>query len=179
MGHEPDAREVTIEKNRERARFTQFPHQSWWWYNFFGKLIGYGYRPWRAFAMSIAMILLGTLLFYLGSTHALMSPAGDKAYAKAPNGQVILAKSGRAGISEEYPVFNPFVYSLESFTPLLKLDQSANWTPNANRSAEISSFHLKVPFSGTFLRYYLYFHIAAGWLLTSLWVGAITGLVKT
>ena len=63
MGHERDARLVTIEKNRERARFTSFPHQSWWWYNVFGRLIGYGYAPWRAFAMSLAMILLGTFLF--------------------------------------------------------------------------------------------------------------------
>ena len=90
-----------------------------------------------------------------------------------------MIENGRQKVSEEYPVFHAFFYSLESFTPLLKLDQSANWTPNANRSAEISSFHLKMPFSGRFLRYYLYFHIAAGWLLTSLWVGAITGLVKT
>lgn len=179
MGHNGEAKQVMIEKNRERARFTHFPHQSWWWYNLFGKLIGYGYRPWRACAMSLAMILLGTFLFYLGSVHALISPTSENAYAKAPSGQVILAPSGQPGISEKYPVFNAFVYSLESFIPLLKLDQSASWTPNANRSAEISSFHLKVPFSGTFLRYYLYFHIAAGWLLTSLWVGAITGLVKT
>lgn len=69
--------------------------------------------------------------------------------------------------------------SLESFIPLIKFDQSANWTPNANRRADISIFHVQVPFTGRFLRYYLYCHIAAGWLLTSLWVGAVTGLVKS
>jgi len=178
MGHEPDARLVMIEKNRDRARFTNVFRQSWWWYNVFGRLIGYGYAPWRAFAMSVAMILLGTFLFHLGSTHDLISPTSEKAYAKEPNGQLIV-ENGQKKISEEYPTFNAFFYSLESFTPLLKLDQSANWTPNANRSAKISQFHLTVPFSGSFLRYYLYFHIASGWLLTSLWVGAITGLVKT
>jgi hypothetical protein len=177
MGHERDARLVTIEKNHERASFTRFRHQSWWWYNVFGKLIGYGYRPGRAFCLSLAMILLGTILFAFGSKHDLISPTSENAYTKAPNGQVIEEK-GRPVISEKYPVFNAFVYSLESFTPLLKLDQSANWTPNANRSTEISSLHWKVP-TGELLRYYLYFHIAAGWLLTSLWVGAITGLVKT
>lgn len=177
MGHEPEARQIMIEKNRERARFADFPHQSWWWYNLFGKLIGYGYRPWRAFALSAAMILLGTFLFYVGFAHDLVSPTSENAYVKAPNGQVI-EERGRPKPSETYPVFNAFFYSLESFTPLLKLDQSANWTPNANRFTEISTLHRKVP-TGSLLRYYLYFHIAAGWLLTSLWVGAITGLVKT
>ena len=70
-------------------------------------------------------------------------------------------------MAETYPKFNAFVYSLESFVPLIKLDQSANWAPNANRAW------------GRFLRYYLYLHITAGWVLTTLWVGAVTGLVKS
>lgn len=179
MGHESEAREVMIEKNREQARFTSFPQQSWWWYNIFGRLIGYGYAPWRAFAMSVAMILLGTILFQIGSTHDLISPASENAYVKGANGQVIREENGRPKISKEYPVFNAFFYSLESFTPLLKLDQSAHWTPNANHGAEIPMVHFWAPRTGDLLRYYLFFHIAAGWLLTSLWVGAITGLVKT
>jgi sRNA-binding regulator protein Hfq len=179
MGHERHARLVMIEKNRDRARFTRFPGQAWWWYNIFGKLIGYGYAPWRAFAMSVAMIVLGTFLFHCGFSNDLVTPAKENVYAKAPNGQLELDKSGRPKIVENYPVFNAFVYSLESFIPLIKFDQSANWTPNANRRADISIFHVQVPFTGRFLRYYLYSHIAAGWLLTSLWVGAVTGLVKS
>jgi len=108
MGYEPDSRQIMIEKNRERARFTHFPHQSWWWYNFFGKLIGYGYRPWRAFAMSVAMILLGTFLFHLGFAHDVISPTGENAYARTANGQVILEQNGRPKISEKYPVFMRF-----------------------------------------------------------------------
>jgi len=178
MGHEPEARQMMIEKNRERAGFTHFPHQNWWWYNLFGRLIGYGYAPWRAFALSAALILLGTFLFHLGATHDLISPTSDKAYAKAPNGQVMI-ENGRQKVAGEYPVFNAFFYSLESFTPLLKLDQNANWAPNANQGANIQLFRFWAPRTGDILRYYLYLHIAAGWLLTSLWVGAVTGLVKT
>ena len=178
MGHERDARLVMIEKNHERARFTRFPRQGWWWFNLFGRLIGYGYAPWRAFAISVAMILLGWFLFYVGFSHDLLSPTRENAYLKTPNGHRVLGKSGRPKISKDYPVFNPLVYSLESFIPLIKFDQSASWTPNANSSTEISRFHLQAP-TGRFLRYYLYFHIAAGWLFTSLWVGAVTGLVKS
>ena len=179
MGYERDARLVMIEKNRDRARFMRFPRPGWWWYNFFGSLIGYGYAPFRAFLMSVAIILLGAFLFHVGSCHGLISPTREGAYAKAPNGQFVLDNSGRREVLEDYPAFDAFVYSLESFVPLIKFDQTANWTPNANRRTEISSFYLRVPFTGRFLRYYLYCHIAAGWLLTSLWVGAVTGLVKS
>jgi len=178
MGHERDARLVMIEKNQERARFTHFPQQGWWWYNVFGRLIGYGYAPWRALAISVAMILLGWFLFYQGFSHDLISPTRENAYVKTPNGHLVLGKSGRPEISKDYPVFNPLVYSLESFIPLIRFDQSGSWAPNANSSTEISTFHLQAP-TGRFLRYYLYFHIAAGWLFTSLWVGAVTGLAKS
>jgi sRNA-binding regulator protein Hfq len=178
MGHEPEARQVRIEKNRERARFTSFPYQSWWWYNLVGKFIGYGYAPWRAFCLSLGMIFLGTCLFYWGANHDLMSPTSENAYEKAPIGQVI-DENGPKKMSEAYPAFHAFIYSLESFVPLLKLDQSAHWRPNANRGAEVPFFRLWTPRSGELLRDYLCVHIAAGWLLTSLWVGAITGLVKT
>jgi hypothetical protein len=167
MGYERDARRVMIAKNRDRARFTWFPHQSWWWYDFFGWAIGYGYAPWRAFAISMGMILFGALLFYLGDSHHLISPTKEETSA-----QSVVAKSKNS------PPFDPIIYSLESFTPLLKLGQSANWSPNSNQYA-FQTGHYTVPFTGTFLRYYLYFHIILGWLLTSLWVGALTGLVKS
>jgi hypothetical protein len=52
MGHDSDARQLMIAKGREQARFTRRFRQSWGWYNVFGRFIGYGYAPWRAFAAS-------------------------------------------------------------------------------------------------------------------------------
>jgi hypothetical protein len=177
MGHDRGARLIMIEKNRERARFTRFPRQGWWWYNFFGRIIGYGYAPWRAFVMSAAMIVLGTVLFGYGFSHGLISPTKENAYEKSPNGQFVLVNEKRK-VADDYPVFNAFVYSLESFTPLLKLDQSASWTPNANRG-EVRRVWVWEATAGEWLRRYLWFHIIAGWVLTTLWVGAVTGLVKS
>jgi len=177
MGYERDAKRVMIAKNRDHARATEFPRQGWWWYKVFGRAIGYGYAPWRAFAMSVFMILLGFFLFTVGSGD-LVSPTKESAFQKDANGAIAVDATGRRVISKQYPVFSPFFYSVESFTPLLKLDQSANWTPDANSNATV---HLGPCFdlTGPLLRYYLYVHIASGWLLTSLWVGAVTGLVKS
>ncbi len=131
MGHERDARRLMIAKNRDRARSTRFPHQGWWWYNFFGRFIGYGYAPWRAFAISLALILIGFGLFQSGYRHGLVLPAKEGAYAKNSDKGIEIPMDGRK-VLKDYPAFNAFVYSLESFTPLLKLDQTANWAPNTN-----------------------------------------------
>lgn len=178
MGYERDARLIMMEKNRERARFSRIFRQGWWWYSLFGRAIGYGYAPWRAFAMSVAMIIIGTFLFGAGFSHDLISPTKESAYEKNLNSQA--ASDGeRRKISANYPVFNAFVYSLESFTPLLKLDQKENWAPNANHVAQARIGRWDLTITGSQLRWYLWCHIIAGWVLTTLWVGAVTGLVKS
>ncbi len=107
-----------------------------------------------------------------------MSPTRENAYQKDAKGGFVLDPLGNRIVSREYPAFSPLVYSLESFAPLLKFDQSANWAPNANSTKTITlgwCSHL----TGGVLRGYLYCHIIMGWLLTSLWIGSVTGLVKT
>jgi hypothetical protein len=178
MGHEREARKVMIEKNRHHATFTKPFSQEWWWYNVFGWLIDYGYAPSKAFLISLGMILLGCVPFHLGYKRDLISPAKEDGYQKGVAGKKVVLDNGRHPFSEDYPKFNAFIYSLESFTPLLKLDQSSNWAPNANRGARIHLWRFNFR-TGSLLRTYLWFHIMAGWVLTSLWVGGLTGLVKT
>ena len=103
---------------------------------------------------------------------------------------------------ELYPKFNALIYSLETFVPLLKLGVGEYWMPNANRGPELQPLCKKKagkatnsePISkraaldpgktptlrvGSLLRGYYWFHIIAGWVLTTLWVGGLTGLIKT
>jgi hypothetical protein len=61
-----------------------------------------------------------------------------------------------------YPKFTGFIYSLETFIPFLKLGVADYWHP-----------------TGGALRVYFWIHIIAGWILTTLLVGALTGLIKT
>jgi hypothetical protein len=60
------------------------------------------------------------------------------------------------------PKFNSLVYSIDTFVPLVNLYQAKYWLPN-NR----------------FLRLYHWVHIAFGWILTTLLVVGLTGLVRT
>jgi hypothetical protein len=177
VGHDRDAKKVLVAKNKDRARFTRFLYPEWWWFNVFGRLFAYGYEPWRAFVGSIIVITVGTCLFSWGFSRELMLPTRDTGYKRDATGQVIVL-NGRRTVNPDYPVFSPLVYSLECFTPLLKLDQSANWTPNANRG-ELKTFFCWRATTGTWLQRYFWGHIILGWVLTSLWIGAITGLLKS
>jgi hypothetical protein len=60
-----------------------------------------------------------------------------------------------------YPRFQPFVYSLDSFLPIINLQQEDFWQP--------------VP---RWLQYYYWFHVGVGWMATTLIVGAFAGLQR-
>jgi hypothetical protein len=175
-GLDAQARRVLIAKNEQQRRFTNRFSQDWWWYNVFGWLIGYGYAPWRAFVISLLVIGFGGIVFKIGYRNCLISPTDEKGYRKE-NEHFVKDTKGKRVIADEYPKFNAFIYSLEAFTPLLKLGQSSNWAPNANLG-ETSKWRFNLR-SGGLLRLYLWFHIIAGSVLTTLWVGGLTGLVKT
>ncbi len=59
------------------------------------------------------------------------------------------------------PTFNALVYSLDTFVPLVDLHQAKYRLP-----------------TGPGLRLYLWIHISSGWLLTTLLVVGLTGLVR-
>jgi len=166
MGHERLARAVMIEKNRDHARFlsehggwSRFLTYEWWWYNVLGALIGYGYRPILPFGISLVVVVIGWGVFRAGKK--LMSPTSDTA--------------------EKISAFSALLYSIESFIPLFRLDQAANWEPNVNRHEHfvVPLFGKSVPISGKFVRGYLVLHVIMGWVLTTLWVGGLTGLVRS
>ena len=160
-------RKVLIEKNRDETRRLRKYSLSWLWHQLFNWFAGYGYRPRRAFGWSFGIILLGTVFFHLGYAHGLITPTKAGAYEP---------KAGKS-ISVNYPVFSAAIYSVESFVPLIKLQIADSYAPNANlgKVNRISSFTTT---DGSLLRDYLWLHVIAGWFLTTLWVGGLTGLIR-
>ena len=172
-----DWRKVLIEKNEEHARHLHGP--GWLWFGLAGRLIGYGYRPWIPFMLSLIVILIGSVVFKYGYDSKIITPTGDKAYVVDKDSTRRLTRKGTPEVSRDYPVFNAFAYSLESFVPLGKLGISDNWSPNANRVGSLHVGGLILLVSGRLLRVFLWLYIISGWILSALWVGGITGLTKT
>ncbi len=167
-GQDNEAKEVLYKKEIDRAQRGDLSWAQVPWYRIFGPLIGYGYKPWRAFWLSIAVVLLGAVLFGLGEKYDLMVPAKIDGY--------ITASDGKRTVSEDYPQLAPFMYSLDTFTPLISLDQAEFWLPAANRGAafDLGPFHIT---TGNLLRIFMWFHIIAGWILSTLLFVGLTGSV--
>jgi len=127
--------------------------------------VGYGYTPLRALWYIVAFVILGTLLFWWGGIAHVITP-----------------------VETDPPVaridpFNPFIYSLENFLPLVDLHMAKYYLPNPNAmpSPLVGPFS-DTPFQpawlGGVLRCYLWLHILLGWFFTSMFIAGITGLVR-
>ena len=182
-GHEKEAIRVLIGKQTDRLCYGKLNCLSWLKNSFLGLTIAHGYEPHRAMFFAMFFVILGSFLFSKGysgtwfswnysDTSKLISPSKVRAY-KSPSTQTKI-------LSNDYPTFNPFLYSLDAFVPIVDLHQQSYWLPNAKRNEEIllicSPIELKM--TGRLLLYYLWVHIALGWVLTSLWVAGFTGIVR-
>lgn len=189
-GHEETAKEILIAKNKDRIRLgPKLTKIEWWRYKVFGPMIGYGYRPWDVFwkgpfgkrfvGSIIFWLVLGWLFFGAGYYCELFSPTTGWAYDSG-TGQI------NSKLKDEYPAFNFLVYSIDTFVPLVDLHQTKYWLPNPNKGiwqcpwkiGRIGLTWIRIDFGGL-LRLYLWMHISAGWILTTLLVVGFTGLIRT
>ena len=104
--------------------------------------MAFGYRPGRLIYYMVGFIGVGGL------------------FANAAFEQKILIPKDPS----THPVFHPFIYSMDTFLPIISFFEKENW--------------LFVDKENTWGQNYFWFHIAAGWVLTSLLVAALTGLIK-
>ncbi len=127
--------------------------------------IGYGYRPIRALWWIFFFVALGSVLFGLGYRERAITPTEPDAYdGFIQNGEP----------PPHYPPFNAVVYSLENFLPVVDLHQGMYWRPNPRHGMGGRMRAL----SGTLLRWYLWVHILAGWIITPLLAAGLSGLVR-
>jgi hypothetical protein len=127
--------------------------------------VGYGYKPQWAFYWSVAVVLFGWGIFRYGYKRGAIAPYHPLSYeiSKAPGGRV----------PRYDPPFSPFGYSLDNFLPIADLRQKGRWMPDLHSEKRIfGKFEL-----GWWLRFYLWIHTLLGWLLSSLFLGVITGII--
>ena len=172
-GRDDEATQILITKNQDRAKFTQltWPQKTWYW--FFGKMIGYGYRPWNALWIVFGSILFGWFIFKIGAVAQVITPKKER--VKVANG----AKKSSPQ-PDHNPVFCALLYSFDTFVPLIEFQQGNNWLPNTHSTGELRiSKKRKLQISGKLIYLYLCFHIVWGWILTTLLVVGLTGLIRT
>jgi sRNA-binding regulator protein Hfq len=170
LGHENDAIQVLIAKQEDRLRYGKISILGKIWQGLLGLTIAHGYKPHRALLFAIIFVLYGGLLFDAADSLGWISHS--KCEVKTS-----VSTSSLSQLPKEYPKFNAYIYSLDLFLPIVDLRQKNNWQPNSNTGYEILIPLLKVQWRSV-VQYYFYLHILLGWLLTTLWVAGVTGLVR-
>ena len=152
-GYEADAIRIAIGREDARRVYGGLGLWARGWSRLLKLTIGHGYKPHRALVGSLAFVLLGWYVFGAAHDLRLMVPA----------------KSETAGS------FSPLIYSLDTFLPIVDLDQAQTWRPDDR--ARCRRLGRELP-CGLAVRWYLWVQILMGWVLTTLGVAALTGLVR-
>lgn len=196
-GHDSDANEILIELQklrwgRELTSPLKFPI---WLFQFIflRVLSGYGYKTSRALYFSTFIIVFGVLVFEAARDTNMMKPA---------NVRLLLEKNIQAGVPNAMPkgyeCVHPIFYSMDLFFPFADLSQDKYWIPKSRyddrisyQSDECTEQNEKRRFwhpaitsvfapliEVGFAKYWYWFHIGAGWILSTIAIAGFTGVLK-
>ena len=159
LGMDNDATDILIAKENDRLRYGGVrPIQRLGRY-ILRYTIAYGHRPWLALLWAVGFLIMGSLIFQIAYLNRLIVPASaevlvSEAYLKSRS------------LPPDYPPFEGWAYALDTFLPLVSLFLEEYWIPDGTQPP------------GALVRLYLWIHITAGWLLSSLFAGGLLGLVR-
>jgi len=134
MGYDEDAQDLSIERRvRQRfARSTPVGRRFISW--LLHKTADYGFNPWKTVCISIGVILGFAVVYFWGvracDGYGVWSSTPG-ACGQAPPFAAVRYGDIRPGIAEHaYPAFNPIMYSLDIFVPVLDLGAESYWHAN-------------------------------------------------
>ena len=148
-----------MERRRRHVEDRNWYTRLWGWV--LRLTIGYGIYPLRAFGWLLLLWALGWGFFRHGYFSGAVTPTEKDAYyffrdhGWAPN---------------YYQRFTASIYSLDNSLPFVNLGQKDHWRPDPNPRTS--------PRLSTFLRVFHRAQILLGWLLATLFVAGVTGVVR-
>ena len=190
MGKDIDAWDIEREKRKlqrtERHPSNSFKISRWGrlWGRAIDALTDFVYRPWKTVEWAIVVVFASALLFNFADKHGRIVPHQPIVLANSEYKSELSRSTGDGGqcrngpkptevvvrLFPDYPEFSAFVYSLDVFIPFFALHQEQYWYPkpsDADREILLRIFP-----------YWYWLEIIAGWILTSLFLLSITGLLR-
>ncbi len=196
MGYQEEALELRIEKQKLQTNFmaTHEPAAKgslnlWHWGQVFfrktlwGPLVGYGYKPGNALVVLFGIILLGTIIYDQAAKRGIMTPTHPLIFKEARAGGSISAwcaenwvyfpdENCASSMPSEYSEFQSFIYAADIALPVVNLRMEADWAPRVVfTDGSRDNF-------GWWVRMYEWFLIAAGWILSLLFVSAVGSSIR-
>lgn len=196
MGYEEEARDVRIEKQklqtRFMAKFEPAAHDGfnfWHWGTiffrrvFWGPLVGYGYKPGNALLFLFGLILIGTLIYSQAAQRGIITPAHPLVFKEARAGGSIPAwcaenwvyfpdENCASAMPSEYSEFQSFIYAADVALPVINLRMENDWAPRVVYTDGTRDWF------GWWVRSWEWFLIAAGWILSLLFVSAVGSSIR-
>jgi hypothetical protein len=208
MGYEREAREIAIEKQKKMRESSQMSCSNRLWSRILQITVAYGYKPGRIIIFAFIINIIGAIIFSTAELQRHMVPVKESAYIKDTEREILLSSSVRPNfmlfvpsaendystfickpsiylalggiempkdlifrinsniLSPNYPTFCALLYSLDAFLPIVNLHQEDYWLPSATMKY------------GKIYWFYLWFHIICGWVMTTLLVATLTGLIR-
>lgn len=179
MGHDHDARKIAIAKQdtyRERVKLSRL-HE--YWLRIFKATVSYGYELWKAMRWIVFFILFGAVVFQNDFHLGAMAPSKERVYmSECYRGmdssicagwrtEKFSATEKIVRLPGDYPTFNAFWYSVDTFVPIIGLHQEDYWIPTLTGASKSGASKV-----------YLWIHISLGWFLTTMFIVGFTNIVK-
>jgi hypothetical protein len=166
-GQEVDAKRILIAKEQARRKRGDLGGLARIWSLLLGATIAYGYRPYQALLWAAFWVVLGWGLFDAGYQAKIVIPVKAEAYA---------ADKTTVQLPTFYPAFIPWLYSLDTFVPIINFGQKDYWWPLATCSEPVITHGCILGVHG--LHLYRWVHILVGWGLITLVVAGFTSLIR-
>jgi sRNA-binding regulator protein Hfq len=136
--------------------------------------IGYGYYPLWSLGWLVLLVGLGWITYSTANLAGAISPTEENAYKWFRD---------HRSPPPYYETFVPLVYSIENSLPLVQLGQAKRWQPDPSPptltlpAGKLSRI-VRLITSRPFLRCFLWVQIPLGWILATLFVAGVTGILR-
>jgi len=164
-GREKDAKAVQRSRRSDERKFGDLSLPGKIWNHVLDAFAGHGYQMWRIPLWALLIIFIGSGVFYLADTqHVMVMVKAAEMSATTATSASTVKRLNRWDL--DYPQFDAFTYSLDSFLPVVDLHQESHYLPVGGKPGRI------------WFESYLRIHILFGWLMTTLTVATLGGLGK-
>lgn len=196
MGHDHSAKTILFEREKWRNRQTRKNPLTKSLVSLLGLIAGHGYRSHRAF---VGMGIAWTLAFFLFSyaeDFNLVSPSQEVvllAISDEINSPCITGPMVVDLVPPRYPSFNPAVFAVDTIVPITNFEQTDFWVISSLNSChqnmiaealptflphEVKTQIAQIAVRFDIFRSARWFFVAVGWLLTTIAVAGITGILE-
>ena len=171
------------ERNSNNSNSFKIPRWRRLWGRAIDALTDFAYRPWKTVGWTIVIVGVSALLFNFADKSGRMVPhqpivVADlnyqmEVFPRCVEFQCLPERRPTNVVRRlfpDYPKFNALVYSADVFIPFFALHQEPYWYPNPSDADREIMFRILL------LWYWL--EIIAGWILTSLFLLSVTGLLR-